>query len=333
MISRRRFALLTMSGLTLAACGRAGGLAGEPAGEVRLGILSPDPPSVLAANWAPILADLRAATGLDATPAFFDNGPEMVDALSRGRMDVGWFDNLSGLEAVRRAGGEVFARPIPLGLPAHAVLLAAPRRRRVTLRRVLRCDRTLRIGLGDPLSIPGSLALETYLLAPAGKSPSTCFREVRRQPAVRNLADLSAGRLDLAAIGAAQWAKESRNLPVGAADIREIWRSPALPADPFVWRKDLDPAAKETIRQFLLTYGQDNAVQRARLSRIGLVGFAPADDNHLLPTREMEAVRSWLEAQRSGDRARAEAARADYESVAAERQALEARTGAPAAAQ
>jgi len=38
--------------------------------------------------------------------------------------------------------------------------------------------------------------------------------------------------------------------PELAKDIRVIWKSPLIPSDPFVWRKDLDSATKEKIRNF-----------------------------------------------------------------------------------
>ncbi len=36
--------------------------------------------------------------------------PSLIEAMRFKQIDVGWFSNASGLEAVRRANGEVFAR-------------------------------------------------------------------------------------------------------------------------------------------------------------------------------------------------------------------------------
>ena len=88
-----------------------------------------------------------------------------------------------------------------------------------------------------------------------------------------------------------------------------IWTSPALPEDPIIWRKDLDPAVKEKLRQFFLTYGRatrpDAERQRANLRPLSIGGFEPADDNHLLPVREMEATRdTGAMAEDSGDAAK-----------------------------
>ncbi len=91
------------------------------------------------------------------------------------------------------------------------------------------------------------------------------------------------------------------------------------------------------MRQFFLTYGQGDspqaALQRANLAKINIGGFKPADDSHLLPVREMEATQLWLQAKEGGDKAKIAAAKANLDSITAQRVALEARTRAPAAAQ
>ena len=44
-------------------------------------------------------------------------------------------------------------------------------------------------------------------------------------------------------------------LPKRALPIISIWRSPPLPESAILARKDLDPAIREKLRQFFLTYG------------------------------------------------------------------------------
>jgi phosphonate transport system substrate-binding protein len=143
---------------------------------------------------------------------------------------------------------------------------------------------------------------------------------------------VAAGQLDSAAVGAKTLAASP-----AAQAMRVIWTSPSLPRDPIIWRRDLDPAIKEKLRQFFLTYGQDvgpvAAAQRANLARIGIGGFDPADNGHLLPAREMEATRVWLDAKAGGDKAKIDAAWRALAAITAQRQDLEARTRAPAAAQ
>jgi phosphonate transport system substrate-binding protein len=69
------------------------------------------------------------------------------------------------------------------------------------------------------------------------------------------------------------------------------------------------------------------------MAKVHVGGFKAADDNHLLPVREMEATELWLLAKESHDPVKIAQAKAALESIREQRVALEARTRAPAAAQ
>src|SRR3546814_10487728 len=43
--------------------------------------------------------------------------------------------------------------------------------------------------------------------------------------------------------------------PEKADLIKVVWKSPLIPADPIVWRKNLPDADKETLRSFFADYG------------------------------------------------------------------------------
>jgi len=198
--------------------------------------------------------------------------------------------------------------------------------------------RRLSFAAGDADSITASLAPLTYLFAPRGIDPASCFRQIRQIADGRSrLAAVADGKVDLAAGAAGPWSLASGGEPGRANGVRAIWFSPLLPTDSLIWRKDLDPAVKETLRQFFLTYGQGDSThagrQKAALAALGLGGFEPADEGHLLPIREMEATKQWLDARKTKDPARIAAAARTLASIKAERMALEARTRAPAAAQ
>jgi phosphonate transport system substrate-binding protein len=323
----------------LAACADSSMPHGRSApGEVRFSILSAEAVGRIEPFWRPILADMQRETGFKVTPFFSSNDSLMVEALRQARTDLGWFSNSAGLEAVRRGGGEVFARAFDAdGVDGYASVIIAAATSQVTLAEVVRCRRKLSLGMGEPRSVSGNLAPVTYLFAPADIDPQTCFRQVRRSPSpLANLVAVAHGQLDLAASSTAFLALQRRRGRKEADAVRVIWRSPVLPGDPLIWRRDLDPAVKEKLREFFLTYGQgDDAAgrQRSRLASLNIGGFRPADDSHLLPVREMDATQTWLAARRTGDRLRIAAARQALDTVTAQRVALEARTRSPAAAQ
>ena len=94
---------------------------------------------------------------------------------------------------------------------------------------------------------------------------------------------------------------------------------------------------KEKLRQFFLTYAQGEGPeaerQRKLLAALSIGGFRPADNSHLLPVREMEATEQLLEARNAGDKVKEAQAQKSLDTIAAERAALEAKTGQPVAAQ
>jgi phosphonate transport system substrate-binding protein len=289
--------------------------------------------------WQPILADMEKQTGLKITPYYSNNYTLLVEALRFKKTDAGWFSNQSGLEAVRRGGGEVFARTFsPSGVDGYTSVLIVNDKSPLTLEKVLKCNKTLSFGLGDVLSTSGTLAPMTYLFAPHNIKPIDCFKQVRSGSSHQtNLVAVANGQLDVATNNSTSLMLDKQNGGHQADRVRVIWRSPVLPEDPIIWRKDLDPRIKEKLRQFFLTYGQGSSAEaeRARgyMAKVHVGGFKPADDNHLLPVREMEATERWLEAKESGDPTKIAAAKATLDSIRAERIALEARTRAPAAAQ
>ena len=340
MITRRELAALGGGALSLAACGKAGPNPGQrPTGEVRFSVLSTESTQAMSQYWQPILADMQKQTGIKITPFFSNNYTLLVEAMRFKKTDAGWFSNQSGLEAVRRGGGEVFAQTFNTsGVDGYTSVLIVNAKSHLTLEKVLACDKTLTFGLGDVLSTSGTLAPMTYLFAPRNIKPVDCFKQVRSGSShSTNLFAVANGQLDVATNNSTSLTLNQYNGGHEAEKVKVIWRSPVLPEDPIIWRKDLDPDVKEKLRQFFLTYGQgdseDAVRQRANMAKVHIGGFKAADDTHLLPVREMEATEHWIEAKDGGDPAKISQTKSDLEAIRAQRAALEARTRAPAGAQ
>lgn len=340
MIDRRLFIGSSFAALGLSACGQADKApgAGEPPKVINFSILATENSSSMETFWKPILADMEKSIGIPVKPFFASNYTALIEALRFKQTDAGWFSNQSGLEAVRRSSGEVFARTFdPSGSDGYKSLLIVPASSKTTLEDVLKCDKSLTFGIGDAKSTSGTLAPMTYLFAPKGIRPEACFKQVRTANHQANLFSVAKGVLDVATNNStAIRLQRERGSPV-ADQVRVIWESPKLPEDPIIWRKDLDPAIKEKLRQFFLTYAQGEGPeaerQRKLLAALSIGGFRPADNSHLLPVREMEATEQLLEARNAGDKVKEGQAQKSLDEIAAERAALEAKTGQPVAAQ
>ena len=141
-------------------------------------------------------------------------------------------------------------------------------------------------GIGDVRSTSGTLAPITYLFAPRDIKPETCFKTVRSGSHQNNLFSVAYGQLDVATNNSTALRLNRQRGRHEAERVRVIWESPTLPEDPIIWRKDLDPAVKEKLRQFFLTYGEGDspeaARQRANLAKLSIGGFKPAQVGAIL---------------------------------------------------
>lgn len=342
----RRHLLLSAAGLgamALASCGKSETPAADGTNApLRFSILAPESASSLEIFWRPVIADMEKTTGLKITPFFGSNYTALVEALRFKQTEFGWFSNLSGLEAVRRGNGEVFARTIdPGGDDGYTSVLIVPAKSKLTIEDVLKCDRTLNFGIGDAKSTSGTLAPKTYLFSPRGIDIQKCFKTIKSANHGANLSGVGSGVLDVATNNSTSIRlqaerdieRKAKGEPTVADKVRVIWTSPRLPEDPIIWRKDLDPAVKEKLRQFFLTYGQGEGPeaerQRALMAKISIGGFMPADGNHLLPVREMEASEAVLQARNDGDKAKEAEAQKVLDDIRAQAAALQAKSGQP----
>ena len=108
-----------------------------------------------------------------------------------------------------------------------------------------------------------------------------------------------AKQVDVAANNTEEMDKLEKTRPDLFKQVRVIWKSPLIPSDPFVWRKDLDPAVKEKVRTFVMNYAKTDPQEKKILNNIySYDGFRPSNNDQLIPIRELELFR---------DRSRAEA--------------------------
>lgn len=327
----RHIALMLVAALTLAGCGKSS----EPdRKELVFSILSAESQASAEKDWTPFIEDMAKALGRPVKAYYGSNYTALIEGMRFKQSDLGWFTNQSGLEAVRRANGEVFARSVnPSGIDGYEAVIIVKKGSGVTLDRILKCDKSLNFGMGDPKSTSGTLAPMTFLFAPRNIDPASCFKNVRSANHETNLFSVSGGLQDAATNNTASMDR-LRLLDTDLArttlkNVEIVWRSPRIPEDPLVWRKDLDPALKKKIADFMFSYGVGDTPeavrQRAILDKIQTKPFVAADDTHLLPVREMEATGALIEARNRKDAAGITKAEAMLAQVKTEKAALAAK--------
>ncbi|MBL8774146.1 MAG: phosphate/phosphite/phosphonate ABC transporter substrate-binding protein [Phenylobacterium sp.] len=322
---RRTLMLCAAAALVLAGCGKpaenAGG--GSAPGELTFSILSAENQASMEPLWTPLLNDLAAATGVKVKPYFATNYTSLVEAMRFNQVQMGWFSASPALSAVRRANGEVLGRVVDAGGDAtYKSVIIVRKDSGITLEKLLACDKTINFGIGDTQSTSGTLAPLTYLFTPRNIEPAKCFKSVRSASHQANAFSVANGVLQAATNNSVGMLFFARQNPALADRVQVIWESPPLPESSIVVRKDMDPALKEKIRQFFLTYGTGTDAkaekQREVLKGLAYGGFRPADNSYLNPVREMEAGEALAAARRSGDAGRIAKAQAEFDKVRAE---------------
>lgn len=298
-----------------------------PKTTLNFSILSTESASSSDKAWEPFIADMRKTTGLDIKPFYASNYAILVEAMAYNKTQVGWFGNASALEAVQRAEGEVFAHSTDSkGRSSYHSIMLARKDRGLTLDRMMTCDKTLAYGRGDALSTSGTLAPLTYLFAPRGTDPESCFKTVMSANHQANALAVANGSVDAAAVDSIKFEKLQRTMPEVASRLTIIWTSPDLPLDPLVRRKDLAPDVKAKLDQFFASYGRSQGAegerQRTVLKALAFGPFERADDRFLLPVRRMKATAALQQAQNKGDASAIATAKAQLVAVATEEAAI-----------
>lgn len=277
----------------------AAALAADKPDEINFGIISTESTQNLKETWLPFLADMEKATGMTVKPFFATDYAGVIEGMRFGKVDVAWFGNKSAMEAVDRAGGEIFAQTVDVeGNPGYWSLLVTHKDSPLnSVEDVLTCDQSLNFGYGDPNSTSGFLVPSYYVFAQNGVDPKDCFKVVRNANHETNLVAAANKQVDVATNNTENLRRMQVTHPEMAKNVKVIWRSPLIPSDPLVWREELAEPAKAELMKFFMSYGRIGAsdaleAQRKTLAGLGWAPFQPSSDAQLIPIRQLELFKN-----------------------------------------
>jgi len=263
------------------------------ADEINFGIISTEASTNLKKIWDPFLADMAKGTGLKINAFFASDYAGIIEGMRFNKVQIAWYGNKSGMEAVDRASGEVFAQTVAAdgsaGYWSHVIVHKDSPFQKVE--DVLKCDKSLDFGIGDPNSTSGFLVPATFVFSARNIDPKACFKTVRAANHEANALAVANKLVHAAANNNENLDRLKKTAPDKAAQIRIIWTSPLIPSDPLVWRKDLDAGLKKKIGDWLFAYGKSDD-EKKRLGELGWAPFKKSDNNQLLPIRQMEVNRA-----------------------------------------
>lgn len=263
--------------------------------EINFGIISTESSQNLKSDWQPILDGMSKKTGMKVNAFFASDYAGIIEGMRFNKVHVAWFGNKSAMEAVDRAGGEVFAQMVNAdstqGYYSH--LIVHKDSPLTSLDDMLKQGKNLSFGNGDPNSTSGFLVPSYYVFAQNRIDAKTFFKLSRGANHETNALAVANKQLDVATNNSENLEKLREQLPEKFNAIRVIWTSPLIPLDPLVIRKDLPEATKAKVRDFFYTYGQGGPQEKDNLFKLSkLSGFKASTNSQLIPIRQLELFKA-----------------------------------------
>ena len=268
--------------------------------EINFGIIGTDAQQNLSQRWEPLLNDLSLALGVPVKAYFAPDYAGIIQAQRFGKIDFAYYGNKAAMEAVDRADAEIFARYInEEGLEGYYSLLIvnADNDNLNSLQDVIEQRQSLKLGNGDPNSTSGFLVPNFQAFAKNGISANDFERNIIASHGT-NVMAIANQQVDVATNHTMNLIRIKESNPDLFKKLKVVWQSDLIPSDVVTYRKQLAPELKSKARAFFVNYGKDGNKQA--LENLGLLawsGFAPTDNNQLLPIRQMDAFKKLVEAQ------------------------------------
>ena len=262
--------------------------------EINFGVIATDSASTQRERWEPFFRDMEKKTGLTIKSFYAPDYAGVIEAMRFNKVQVAWYGNKSAMEAVDRSNGEIFAQVMYTdgSFGYHGLLIAHKDSPYNNLDDVLKNSKNINFSIGDPNSTSGFLIPTFYVFAKNGVDHRTAFKTVRNASHGANLQAVLAKQVDVATNNTEDLGKLETSKPELASQVKVLWKSPLIPSDPFVWRKDLDPAVKAKLKSFVIGYAKTDPAEKAILKNIySYGGFRDSNNDQLIPIRQLELFR------------------------------------------
>jgi len=262
--------------------------------EISFGVIATDSASTQRERWEPFFRDMERKTGLTVKSFYAPDYAGVIEAMRFNKVQVAWYGNKAAMEAVDRANGEIFAQVMYAdgSFGYHALLIAHRDSPYNSVEDVLKNSKNINFSIGDPNSTSGFLVPTFYIFAKNNVDHRTAFKTIRNASHGANLQAVLARQVDVATNNTEDMGKLQQTKPELYSQLKVLWRSPLIPSDPFVWRKDLDPAVKAKLKNFVLNYAKTDPEEKRILGVIyNYGGFRDSNNDQLIPIRQLELFR------------------------------------------
>jgi phosphonate transport system substrate-binding protein len=257
------------------------------------GILATESSPSFKQDWQSVLEDMSKQIGVKVVPEFGADYASLVRGMYSKQIQFAWLGNKAAIEAVDRADSEVFAHTVNKdgSLGYYSVISVHKDSPYKSVEDILKNAKNINFGLGDLNSTSGYVVPNYYIFAKNNLNPATAFKSVRNASHEANIQAVANKQLDAAVHATDTLARMEEREPNTTNQLRQVWKSPLITADPIVWRKDLSPELAAKIKEFFLAYGKSGAnaaQQKAVLNRLTLSGFQESSNAQLKPIRQLD---------------------------------------------
>jgi len=258
--------------------------------EINFGIIATDAASVERERWEPLFRDMEKKTGLTIKAFYAPDYAGVVEAMRFNKVQVAWYGNKAAIDAVDRSSGEVFAQVLRADgtLGYHSLLITQKDSPYNNLNDVLKNSKSINFGIGDPGSTSGFLVPSYYVFALNKVDQRTAFKTIRNASHGANIQAVLAKQVDVATNNTEELDKLEVSKPEMFKELKVLWKSPLIPNDPLVWRKDLDAGVKAKVKGFLLGYGKTDSDKAVLKNIYNYSGFKESSNEQLVPIRQLE---------------------------------------------
>lgn len=280
--------------MTLAAAVTVGatGLQAEELKTLNFGIISTESSSNLKGVWEPFLEDMSAKLDMEVKGFFAPDYAGIIQAMRFDKVDIAWYGNKSAMEAVDRAGGEIVVQTVAAdGSPGYWSLMIVHKdsTHLNTVEDVLANAKDLTFGNGDPNSTSGFLLPSYYIFAKNGVNPKEAFKRTLNSSHETNAMAVANKQVDVATFNTESMARLRLTFPEKADNLKVVWKSPLIPSDPLVWRKNLPAQTKQAVYDFLMSYGTAGDEKELKiLADLQWAPFRASSNDQLIPIRQLE---------------------------------------------
>ncbi len=266
--------------------------------ELTFGVISTESSQALRTKWEPFIEDLQKSIGMPIKAAYATDYAGIIEGMRFGKVQLAWYGNKSAMEAVDRADGQVFVQSTSADGTAgyYSVILVHRDSEIKTLEDLLKNGKSYTFGNGDPNSTSGFLVPSYYVFAKNNVDPKTAFKRMVTANHETNILAVANKQLDAATNNTEQLSFTEKNAPEKFKEVRILWKSPIIPNDPIVWRKDLPDDVKAKLKIFFANYGVKGTPEEVHHAKEVLNGmrwgpFKESSDRQLIPIRQLELFR------------------------------------------